>query len=227
MTTTFPALPWTEGDVFVNDTTGVSYTYSGGKWLASGGPEVEGQYLPLTGGKLTGDLDVNGTLVVEGDDALYIRNHAYLTQVKPNEIINSAILSNVMYDPQNGYLKGLATEEYVDSKLASPSSGRRFKYALGTRLDDGCFAIGDYEVLFSWVDLNGVVRKMPEGPDFTWTNFSKMTIWNAEGELWYAAELSKGSNWSSSMFRIYKDSVKLDRGLVVDEEYEITVEGYW
>ena len=132
-----------------------------------------------------------------------------------------------MYDPQNGYLKGLATEEYVDSKLASPSSGRRFKYALGTRLDDGCFAIGDYEILFSWVDLNGVVRKMPEGPDFTWTNFSKMTIWNAEGELWYAAELSKGSNWSSSMFRIYKDSVKLDRGLVVDEEYEITIEGYW
>ena len=63
MTTTFPAQPWTEGDVFVNDTTGVKYTYSGGKWLASGGPEVEGVYLPLTGGQLTGDLNVTGSKI--------------------------------------------------------------------------------------------------------------------------------------------------------------------
>ena len=38
MTTTFPPKPWQEGDTFTNDTTGVGYTYSGGKWLASGGP---------------------------------------------------------------------------------------------------------------------------------------------------------------------------------------------
>jgi len=29
------------------------------------------------------------------------------------------------------------------------------------------------------------------------------------------------------MFRLYKESVKLDRTLVVDEEYDITIEGYW
>ena len=44
MTTTFPPKPWQEGAPFTNDTTGVGYTYSGGKWLASGGPKDEGIY---------------------------------------------------------------------------------------------------------------------------------------------------------------------------------------
>ena len=59
MTTTFPALPWTKGDVFINETTGVSYTFNGSQWLASGGPDVEGEYLPLTGGDLSGLLNIN------------------------------------------------------------------------------------------------------------------------------------------------------------------------
>jgi len=62
-------------------------------------------YLKTTGGELTGDLDVNGVLQVEGDDAFYIRNHSSVLQIKPNELINGAILANAMYDPQNGYLK--------------------------------------------------------------------------------------------------------------------------
>jgi len=213
MTTTFPAQPWTEGDVFVNDTTGVSYTYSGGKWLASGGPEVEGQYLPLTGGTLTGQLTIQKPTQV----ALQINNNIKFWS---SGAVALSGYTNFKDDE-------LVTKKYVDDKVVSPSVGRRFKYALGTRVDDGCFAIGDYEILFSWVDLNGVIRKMPDGPDFAWTDHARMTIWNAEGALWYAAELSKGTNWSSTMFRWYKDSVKLDRGLVVDEEYEITIEGYW
>ena len=58
MTTTFPPKPWEEGATFTNETTGVGYTYSGGKWLASGGPKVEGEYLPLTGGQVNGELKV-------------------------------------------------------------------------------------------------------------------------------------------------------------------------
>ena len=50
MTTTFPPKPWQEGATFTNDTTGVGYTYSGGKWLASGGPKVEGEYVSKKGG---------------------------------------------------------------------------------------------------------------------------------------------------------------------------------
>ena len=63
MTTTFPPKPWQEGATFTNDTTGVGYTYTGGKWLASGGPKVEGEYLPLSGGKLTFQL----TIQADGD----------------------------------------------------------------------------------------------------------------------------------------------------------------
>ena len=58
-----PPKPWQEGATFTNDTTGVGYTYTGGKWLASGGPKVEGEYLPLSGGKLTGQL----TIQADGD----------------------------------------------------------------------------------------------------------------------------------------------------------------
>ena len=40
-----PPKPWQEGATFTNDTTGVGYTYTGGKWLASGGPKVDGEYV--------------------------------------------------------------------------------------------------------------------------------------------------------------------------------------
>ena len=51
MTQMFPPQPWKEGDTFTNDTTGVGYTYTGGgKWLGSGGPKVDGEYLPVLGG---------------------------------------------------------------------------------------------------------------------------------------------------------------------------------
>ena len=59
MTTLFPPLPWEEGATFTNDTTGVGYTYSGGKWLASGGPKVEGEYVSKKGGdEMEGPLKV-------------------------------------------------------------------------------------------------------------------------------------------------------------------------
>ena len=45
-----PPKPWQEGATFTNDTTGVGYTYTGGKWLASGGPKVDGEYVRKVGG---------------------------------------------------------------------------------------------------------------------------------------------------------------------------------
>ena len=69
MTTTFPPKPWQEGATFTNETTGVGYTYSGGKWLASGGPKVEGEYLPLTGGDMLGNIRMDFDTCIDGRNA--------------------------------------------------------------------------------------------------------------------------------------------------------------
>ena len=57
MTATFPPLPWTEGDTFVNDTTNVTYVFNGKAWVSAGSPgDPQVDYLPLSGGTLTGQL---------------------------------------------------------------------------------------------------------------------------------------------------------------------------
>ena len=41
----FSAKPWNEGSTFTQRHHGVTYTYEGGKWLASGGPKVDGEFV--------------------------------------------------------------------------------------------------------------------------------------------------------------------------------------
>ncbi len=41
MSIQLPSKPWTEGMAFINDSTGVEYTYDGVKWIASGGGEAD------------------------------------------------------------------------------------------------------------------------------------------------------------------------------------------
>lgn len=41
MSIQLPSKPWNEGDTFINDSTGVEYTYDGVKWIASGGGEAD------------------------------------------------------------------------------------------------------------------------------------------------------------------------------------------
>jgi len=143
---------------------------------------------------------------------------------------NSTGLDAVNYAGKQDAASNIATVGYVDnavSAIPAPTVGRRFKYGDGNEPADGYFSINGADILFSFVDLDGLTRKMTSGPDFGWTNFGRMTVWNAEGELWYAAELTRSTNYSTTMMRLYKESVKLDRTLVVDEEYSITIEGYW
>ena len=143
---------------------------------------------------------------------------------------NSTGLDAINYAGKQDSAANLATVGYVNnavSAIPAPTVGRRFKYGDGSSPADGYFSINGGDILFSFVDLGGVTRKMTSGPDFGWTNFARMTVWNAEGELWYAAELTRSTNYSTTMLRLYKESVKLDRTLVVDEEYSITIEGYW
>ena len=69
MTTTFPPKPWQEGATFTNETTGVGYTYSGGKWLASGGPKVDGEYLSTKGGDMHGNIQMDRDTCIDGRNA--------------------------------------------------------------------------------------------------------------------------------------------------------------
>jgi len=141
---------------------------------------------------------------------------------------NSSGLDAISYAGRQDGAAHLATVGYVNNAVSAIATvGRRFKYSTGSSPADGYFSISGADILFSFVDLDGVTRKMTSGPDFGWTNFGRMTIWNSDGELWYAAELTRSTNYSTTVLRLYKESVKLDRTLVVDEEYDITIEGYW
>ena len=75
-------------------------------------------YLPLTGGTITGPLSVNSLLEVGGDKVEYIKNVADITQLSSSEVINAGILSNLMYNPNSGFLAEYATKQYVDDAVA-------------------------------------------------------------------------------------------------------------
>jgi len=109
---------------------------------------------------------------------------------------------------------------------ASPVFGRRFKYTKSSRPDDGYFYVAA-DVAFSFADLDGLVLKHTGPQDFGWNSRIKMTVWNMEGELWYAMELRGASNYSSTHLKFYKEETRFDKGLVVGEEYRIKIEGYW
>ena len=121
----FPEKPWNIGDEFENETTGVVYRYDGTKWVATSDSDPDIEYLPITGGEITGPLLVNNLLEVHDDRVEYQKNRTSIQQMTSREIINAGILDNLMRAPNDGYLKGLATEEYVDdaiSNIPTPSN---------------------------------------------------------------------------------------------------------
>lgn len=157
MTTTFPPKPWEEGATFTNDTTGVGYTYSGGKWLASGGPKVEGEYLPLTGGKVSGELKVaadgnafsiarkNGNNLLSSFTGSYSEDIQYWKQ--PDDYGNSLL----------EIVNGFKLQKELDSYL--PLTGGDLSGQLNIKANSGvCLSVNNNKVKF-WssgaVELNG------------------------------------------------------------------------
>ena len=73
--------------------------------------ELEGDYLPLTGGTVTGELHVNkpnnnSIFDVTAEKVEYQKHATSIEQLAPKEIINVGILDNLMRDPGKfGYLK--------------------------------------------------------------------------------------------------------------------------
>ena len=63
------------------------------------------EYLPITGGEVTGPLLVNDLLEVKEDRVEYQKNRTSISQMTSREIINAGILDNLMRAPIDGYLK--------------------------------------------------------------------------------------------------------------------------
>ena len=150
--------------------------------------------------------------------AVEVRIHA----VSPPEIV-SAITGALI---RVGNVR--AQNRRLDALEANSSSiGRRFKCTDSRDPADGFFFVNQNDAIFSFTDQNGIVRKMTNSPDFAWDNGYKMTVWGMDGELWWAADMRTGSNYSSTHLKLYVNAIKYDKGLVSGEEYDVTVEGYW
>lgn len=67
--TYFPDKPWNIGDEFENETTGVTYRYDGTKWVATGDSSPNVDYLPLTGGNMSGDIKMSYGNHIDSMDA--------------------------------------------------------------------------------------------------------------------------------------------------------------
>ena len=61
-----PTKPWTEGDTFTNDTTGVEYTFDGVKWLASGA-EDDGASQEEKVALIEAQIQYRGLLTLDAD----------------------------------------------------------------------------------------------------------------------------------------------------------------
>ena len=190
--------------------------------------ELDDRFVNVTGGDaMDGPLRINGRLVVNQptEVALDILGAGGTSKIKFWSSGAVALQGYTAFKDNE-----LVTKKYVDDKVGgatgTPTVGRRFTFAWSATPSEGYFSFNGQQVVFAQADLNGVIRKHTS-EDFTWDNYARMTIWNMEGELCYAAELSKGTDYSTTVMRFYRESVKLDRVLSPGEEYDITIEGYW
>ena len=113
----FPDKPWEIGDEFENETTGVVYRYDGTKWVATQDSDPLVEYLPITGGTLTGNLNVGGQLKVSGENEFKVEYNdgTNFLRVRPD---NSTVVLNGDLNG-TGNVKGSAL---VSTKLTSGQS---------------------------------------------------------------------------------------------------------
>ena len=102
--------PWEVGQEFENPDTGVVYRFDGVKWIPTGDSDPLVEYLPLSGGDLTGKLNIN----VSSGEALTINND----KVK---FWSSGAVS--LKDYTNFKDNELVTKKYVDETVANIDTG--------------------------------------------------------------------------------------------------------
>ena len=80
----FPASPAID-TVYTDAASGKSFTYDGEKWQATGGnasggggtPPASGDFLPLTGGTMTGDLNLSAAKLIQGGMQFHLEGTLY------------------------------------------------------------------------------------------------------------------------------------------------------
>ena len=144
MTTSF-VFPESKEDFTAEN--GVTYTWDENRWRTKAYKLDESKlenYLPLTGGTITGDLNVSDLLSVKDGVVEYFKNRTGITQMPAKEIVNAGILSNLMLSPSDGYLKdylpltggtinGLTTVTFTDA----PAGNSYVFNVVGSRLPEG------------------------------------------------------------------------------------------
>lgn len=192
MTVTYPPQPWSEGDKFFNETTLVQYTYNGVAWIAEGGPAPDdGEYLPLTGGDLSGLLNINvnnGTaLTINTNKVKFWSSGAVevngYTAFKDNELITKAYTDNAIKTAVEG--------------IDVPSPFRQLRFARDkdwNNLRPGEFGLMDksnnnvaqwsgvYQIYFLGVDTDGN-RLIRDENMKSWSSFvgSAVTVLTSSG----------------------------------------------
>ena len=109
----FPDKPWNVGDEFENETTGVVYRYDGTKWVATQDSDPLVEYLPLSGGTLTGNLGMSASTYISGFDS----NGQRFNNLKFDG-------GRVQYYGFKGQTGDLATQGDISSLM--PTSGGEF-----------------------------------------------------------------------------------------------------
>lgn len=157
----FPDKPWNVGDEFENETTGVVYRYDGTKWVATQDSDPLIEYLPLSGGDLSGKLNIN----VNSGEALTINTDKI-------KFWSSGAVALKGYT--NFKDDELVTKKYVDDTIPEipeiPTSFRKLRFARDkdwNNLRPGEFGLMDkdngfvgkwseaYSIFFNGVDVDG------------------------------------------------------------------------
>ena len=192
----FPDKPWNVGDEFENETTGVVYRYDGTKWVATQDSDPLVEYLPLSGGELTGKLNIK----VSSGEALTINNDKI-------KFWSSGAVALKGYT--NFKDDELVTKEYVDSKVANHIPGTaRYKFAEGRSmgaLRDGecCLYDGRNDptstlaeargLCWKGVDYNGN-RPVPDQNAVTYSGFAAECVILSDGGIQMLYRINGGSH---------------------------------
>ena len=103
--------------------------------------------------------------------------------------------------------------------------GRPFRFGSATK--KGEFFVNSNGAYLNREDLNGLVRTMPTGPDFTWATGRGVTIWDSSGVLKWAGEGGQSTDWNGDTLPFGSGKQLYNKGLTTGVTYYVSVEGYW
>ena len=180
-----PQQPWQDGDTFINDETGVKYTFDGEKWLAGGGAEADDATLALTNevdrtsqmrdevldAKIDQESNLNTAVHLRLEDQIL---RCYAWSEGDNESLERKLTK--VDEGLQAQIDDLPTTEYVDnavdgSATSSPPMSAKlnvgFQLWSESRLSEGCFnLVGEDQVTTSnCADARGLTFHIIQGWD--------------------------------------------------------------